>query len=252
MEEATVHGFKVNVGDKEIIGECMPKDEAFNKYDDAIAGGHGGFLLAKGSKRNAFVVNVGNMAPGKDAVVTLNYVIELETEGENLKFTLPVSRTLFAHNIEANKSGENKTTVEDGLNAKFTIAMNSLITSITSATHKVDSTVSQLDSTNAEVIMKNGDVGRPFELLIGLAEPHKAFAALEVLPPVKRSEEAAQPPSIAIPADNSWRKQAAALVSVYPQVEYYEDILGEIIFLVDRSVTFMMHCSPGFLILIPP
>ena len=44
----SVCGFYAEIEGKKIIGVCKEKEAAFNDYDDAIAGGHGGYLLDQG------------------------------------------------------------------------------------------------------------------------------------------------------------------------------------------------------------
>jgi hypothetical protein len=46
--------------------------------DDAIASGHGAYLMEeKEDKPNIFTVNVGNLPPGKQVEVSITYVTEL-------------------------------------------------------------------------------------------------------------------------------------------------------------------------------
>ena len=46
--------FEVQVGDKVFKGLCKAKDEAINDYDDAIASGHGAYLVEQGEQPYTF------------------------------------------------------------------------------------------------------------------------------------------------------------------------------------------------------
>src|SRR5687767_283362 len=44
-ESAAVCGFEVLIGDKRVMGRIEEREKAFEKYDDAMAQGHGAFLV---------------------------------------------------------------------------------------------------------------------------------------------------------------------------------------------------------------
>lgn len=51
QEDVSIYEFYAEVAGKKISSVCKEKQAAFNMYDDALAGGHGGYLLDKGKKR---------------------------------------------------------------------------------------------------------------------------------------------------------------------------------------------------------
>jgi Ca-activated chloride channel family protein len=81
VEEAVMYGFTVKTPAKTVVGQCKTKEEAQNEYDDAIASGHGAYLLEKVPKRDMFKISVGNLAPAHECIVTVKYLIECDVEG---------------------------------------------------------------------------------------------------------------------------------------------------------------------------
>jgi Ca-activated chloride channel family protein len=89
-EGAAVCGFDVLIGGALITGRAMDRDEAFAKYDDALQEGHGAYLLDE-ERPDVFQASIGNLPPGRDAIVRITYVRELEVDGGLLRFVLPTT-----------------------------------------------------------------------------------------------------------------------------------------------------------------
>ncbi len=89
-EGAAVCGFAAVVDGVRYEGAVKPREEAFATYDDAMAAGHGAFLLDE-ERPDVFTASVGNLAPGAEAQIELTYVTELPYEGESIRFTLPTT-----------------------------------------------------------------------------------------------------------------------------------------------------------------
>jgi hypothetical protein len=85
---------EVEIDGKKIIGECKAKEDALNAYDDAIASGHGAYLVEKedtlgwfGTTRccfgfadlptDTFRISVGNLPPNQSCVIRFSYGIIL-------------------------------------------------------------------------------------------------------------------------------------------------------------------------------
>src|SRR5690606_9886738 len=55
-----------------------------------IASGHGAFMLEqREDKPNIFTASVGNLAPGKEVMIGLTYITDLDFEDGKLKFLIP-------------------------------------------------------------------------------------------------------------------------------------------------------------------
>ena len=75
-EGAAVCGFTARVGDRLIRGRVEEREKAFEVYDDAMAAGHGAFLLDQ-ERPNIFTVSVGNLRPQQTVEIAITYVTPL-------------------------------------------------------------------------------------------------------------------------------------------------------------------------------
>jgi len=89
-ESAAVCGFAAVVGGVRYEGVVKEREAAFAAYDDAIAAGHGAFLLDE-ERPDVFTASIGNLAPGAEVQIELTYVAELPVEDESIRFTLPTT-----------------------------------------------------------------------------------------------------------------------------------------------------------------
>ncbi len=89
-EGAAVSGFRAKVGDRVIEGRVEERERAFEVYDDAMADGHGAFLLDQ-ERPNVFTASVGNLKPGSAVEVTVSYVALLNLEGAAARLMLPTT-----------------------------------------------------------------------------------------------------------------------------------------------------------------
>jgi hypothetical protein len=89
-EGAAVCGFEAIVDDTVVIGEVKEREEAFRMYDDAMERGHGAFLLDE-ERPDVFQASVGNLPPGKEALLKLTYVTELSVADGGLRFAIPTT-----------------------------------------------------------------------------------------------------------------------------------------------------------------
>lgn len=89
-EAAAVTGFEALVDGRWVVAEVEEREAAFEKYDDALAAGHGAYLLDQEAP-DAFTASLGNVPPGAEVVVRIATVAELPLEGDAIRFTLPTS-----------------------------------------------------------------------------------------------------------------------------------------------------------------
>lgn len=89
-EEAAVCGFSARVGDRLIRGCVQERDKAFEVYDDAMAAGHGAFLLDQ-ERPNIFTVSVGNLRPQQTIEIAVTYVMLLTFEGATVRLLIPTT-----------------------------------------------------------------------------------------------------------------------------------------------------------------
>ncbi|MBK8229179.1 MAG: VWA domain-containing protein [Candidatus Eisenbacteria bacterium] len=89
-EQSAVCAFAVVIDGRRIEGQVLPRDKAFDLYDDSIRDGHGAFLLDQ-ERPNIFTASVGSLLPGQKALIELHYLTELPREGDRIRFTLPTT-----------------------------------------------------------------------------------------------------------------------------------------------------------------
>jgi Ca-activated chloride channel family protein len=89
-EASAVCGFEAIVDGALVVGEVKERDEAYRIYDEAMEHGHGAFLLDE-ERPDVFQANVGNLPPGKEAVLKLTYVSELPVADGNIRFVVPTT-----------------------------------------------------------------------------------------------------------------------------------------------------------------
>jgi Ca-activated chloride channel family protein len=89
-EGAAVCGFEVVVDGTLVVGEVQEREKAFETYDEAIAQGHGAFLLDE-QRPDVFQASIGNLPPGKEVLVRITYVTELGVDGARARFTIPTT-----------------------------------------------------------------------------------------------------------------------------------------------------------------
>ncbi len=89
-EGAAVCGFEALINGAHVVGQVMPRDKAFETYDDALRAGHGAYLLDE-ERADVFQASVGNLPPGAEAVLRITYVTELAVSDGTLRFALPTT-----------------------------------------------------------------------------------------------------------------------------------------------------------------
>jgi len=84
----SVIGFAMSVNGRQLVGEVHEREDAFRRYDDAISAGHGGALLEQ-ERPNVFTSNVGNLLPGEETVIEIEYVEPVHGDEGAIRWTLP-------------------------------------------------------------------------------------------------------------------------------------------------------------------
>lgn len=89
-EGAAVCGFTILVDGKRITSTVEERDKAFEIYDKALAEGNGAYLLDE-ERPNIFTLSVGNLNPGAEAVIEIEFVSQLDGDGREGRFVLPTT-----------------------------------------------------------------------------------------------------------------------------------------------------------------
>ncbi|XP_055345905.1 von Willebrand factor A domain-containing protein 5A-like [Paramacrobiotus metropolitanus] len=94
-DQAAVTGFTVKIDDRTLSSQFKKKDEAFKEYNAALQRGAGAYLLDQADRSDdTFVLSVGRLPPGKECVVSINYVCTLDSVSET-KQRLLIPMALF-------------------------------------------------------------------------------------------------------------------------------------------------------------
>ncbi len=189
-EGAAVCAFEALVDGRLVVGTVMEKEKAFEAYDEAIAAGHGAFLLDE-EKPDVFTTSIGNLPPGKEVVVKITTVSELPAEGDGLRFVLPTTvspryapaedRRGVGRTPEEALNPPRALAVGYGLSLRVSLDMPSAIRGVESPSHPVSV---DLDGTRGTVTLGTEETAldRDFVLTVRLAEPHAPSVRVERAP----------------------------------------------------------------------
>lgn len=86
--DAVLAGFSVTCQGRRVSGVVKEREEAFRAYDEALARGHGAALVDR-ERPNVFTAQVGNLLPGEETVVELEYLQRMAAEEGTLRCTIP-------------------------------------------------------------------------------------------------------------------------------------------------------------------
>lgn len=86
--ESVLSGFTMTCAGRTQTGAVKEREEAFRAYDDALVAGHGAALVEE-ERPNVFTASVGNVLPGEDVEIELEYIERLFAEEGAIRFTLP-------------------------------------------------------------------------------------------------------------------------------------------------------------------
>jgi len=89
-EAAAVCGFEAEIDGRRVVAHVEEREKAFEAYDEALAAGHGAYLLDQETP-DVFTASLGNIPPGAEVLVRITTVAELPLEGDDIRFTLPTA-----------------------------------------------------------------------------------------------------------------------------------------------------------------
>ena len=221
-ESCAVNGFEVDIGGKRVVGKVEEREKAFEKYDDAMAKGHGAFLVDQ-DRPNIFTASVGNLLPDQEAIVRLSYSTELEQHDDTIRLLIPTTispryipkdemRKMDPAELDHISPPTIAGNVPYGLKLKIELFASTEIKSVSCASHPASV---EIDGAKTCVELAGDDVqlDQDFVLNIKLAKPHEAFAT------VARDGDGAR----------------AVMLNLFPDLKSFKRGACEFIFIVDRS-----------------
>ncbi|XP_063069062.1 protein mono-ADP-ribosyltransferase PARP4-like [Engraulis encrasicolus] len=108
-ETAAVCGFEAFINGKHVIGEVKEKEQARKEYKQAIAKGHGAYLMDQEAP-DVFTISVGNLPPGATVLIKVTFLSELLVTDDAISFQLPGSVAPWQQSSALNE--RTQTTVE--------------------------------------------------------------------------------------------------------------------------------------------
>jgi Ca-activated chloride channel family protein len=218
-EGAAVCGFEATVDGVRYVGRTMARDEAFEKYDDALESGHGAYLLDE-ERADVFTASLGNVRPGAEVALTITYVTELTAEGTAARFALPTTVSPRYAPAE-DRTGVGPTPAETlnppvaldvpyAFSFEMDVTMSGAVRGVESPTHPI---AVELDGSRARVRLSQRSAPMDRDLVVviraeGLDVPHAT---------VERGE-----------------RGSAVMLSFVPRLATAAQA-AEVVFLIDRS-----------------
>lgn len=86
--DATLTSFVMEVAGRRMEGVVKEKEEAFKVYDDALTAGHGAAMLEQ-ERPNVFTASVGNLLPGEETLIEVEYLQKLGCDEGALRWMIP-------------------------------------------------------------------------------------------------------------------------------------------------------------------
>jgi len=219
-EGSAVCAFEVEIDGRRIVGRVEEREKAFETYDEALAAGHGAYLLDE-ERPDVFTASVGNLPPGREAVLRITTVSELPLEGDSIRFTLPTTiAPRYAPAEDRKGVGESEAErvsppyalqVPYGLTLDVDVETSAPVRSVESPSHPIAVTI---DGGRATIRLSEREAAldRDVVLKIALAETHQPRVLVE----------------------RTAKGEAYALLSFRPRLEA-KPSPAEVVFLVDRS-----------------
>ena len=87
---AVLLGVEAQIAGQTIASAALPKRQADNRYEDAVAEGNSAVLVQETSP-GLYSVNLGNLAPGEDAVLIFSFGQMLEWKGDGIAIRIPTT-----------------------------------------------------------------------------------------------------------------------------------------------------------------
>ncbi|XXF81501.1 VIT domain-containing protein [Myxococcaceae bacterium GXIMD 01537] len=86
--DGTLTAFSMTCDGRRVEGVIQERETAFKTYDDAITAGHGAALLDQ-ERPNVFTAQVGNLLPGEETLVEVEFLQTLHAEEGCVRWMLP-------------------------------------------------------------------------------------------------------------------------------------------------------------------
>ncbi len=86
--DATLTAFSMECAGRRVQGVLQEREQAFRTYDNAVTAGHGAALLDQ-ERPNVFTAQVGNLLPGEETLVEVEFLQAIQIEEGCVRWALP-------------------------------------------------------------------------------------------------------------------------------------------------------------------
>lgn len=214
---AAVCGSEVVTGCHVLTGTIEESDKAVEKYDEAIADGHGAFMVEQ-DRPDVFTARVGNIKPRQAATIRLTYVCALDRVDRSIRIAFPTTiapryQTATATDpIEAAIDGHTLNpphvlSVPYGLSLDVDVALGRELARVSSPSHAIDVINGEDGTCRVSFAGDVAEMDRDVVLLIGLKREQspqvqaapggegETYLAVTFVPEVDESELAEHKPA---------------------------------------------------------
>jgi len=122
---AVFMNLEVTIGDRVLNGIVVEKAEAEDRYEDAVTEGDTAIMLEQ-TEPGMYAMNVGNLMPGEEAVISFTYAELYHWQGNSLRFFLPTTiapryGNPEAAGLEPHQTPEDSLVTENLFNLKLSV-----------------------------------------------------------------------------------------------------------------------------------
>ena len=166
---ATLLGLNAEIDGHRLQGTVMEKKQATQRYEKAIDDGDTPIMVER-SARGLYTANLGNLKPGEDAVIEIDYAQLLRFEQGQIRITVPTTvgpRYGDAHKtggLAAHESVTASVLAEYPLTVKITLTGEVALAAVQCPSHAV--AMARLEDAMVVTLQQGGFLDRDFVLLL--------------------------------------------------------------------------------------
>ena len=97
--EIQFNKFRVQLDDKIIVSRILDKEKAEEKYIDSIAQGNTGIISSYNEKKYVYHINLGNLNPGSNVIITTEFIQFLTSEDLSYCFSVMENYLSLSNNL---------------------------------------------------------------------------------------------------------------------------------------------------------
>ena len=170
---AVLLGVEVVLGDKHLSGLVVEKVQAEAEYEEALSEGNAAIMLEKNAD-HSYSLNLGNLAPGEDCLITLRYAQVLSFEQGGLRLLIPTTiaprygRTGGSTGLKPHQAPESSVTADHLFSLEIRVHGELTKARIASPSHNIGMAISSAESGNIIKLSltRRSSMDRDFVLVI--------------------------------------------------------------------------------------